>query len=95
MANGRIVAFVAIGADLVVGYLALSRWVWNSAWPEGLIQANGRIEDDHVTIASKFPGYIQELLVQERAPVREATAWFWMSKHSLCGTGSRPERPES
>lgn len=54
MANGRIVAFVAIGADFVVGYLALSRWVWNSAWPEGLIQANGRIEDDHVTIASKF-----------------------------------------
>jgi HlyD family secretion protein len=33
--------------------------------PEGLIQANGRIEGDHVTIASKFPGRIVELAARE------------------------------
>lgn len=51
------------------GYLALDQWVWNNDLPEGLIQANGRIEGDHVTIASKFPGRIQELLVREGATV--------------------------
>ncbi|MBH0198944.1 MAG: HlyD family efflux transporter periplasmic adaptor subunit [Nitrospira sp.] len=51
------------------GYLALDQWVWNNDLPEGLIQANGRIEGDHVTIASKFPGRIQELLVREGASV--------------------------
>ena len=33
--------------------------------PEGLIQANGRIEGDHYTVASKVPGRIEELLVRE------------------------------
>jgi HlyD family secretion protein len=47
------------------GYFALDRWVWNSRLPEGLIQANGRIEGDHVTVASKFPGRVQRLLVRE------------------------------
>jgi len=51
---------VAIG-----GYLALDRWVLNSGLPDGLVQVNGRIEGDHVTIAGKYPGRIQELLVRE------------------------------
>ena len=51
------------------GYVALNQWVWNHDLPEGLIQANGRIEGDHVTIASKFPGRIRELLVREGAAV--------------------------
>lgn len=51
---------VAVG-----GYLALERWVLNSGLPDGLIQVNGRIEGDHVTIASKYPGRIQELPARE------------------------------
>ncbi len=51
------------------GYVALDRWVFNQALPEGLIQANGRIEGDHVTVASKFPGRIQELFAREGATV--------------------------
>lgn len=51
---------VAIG-----GYVALDRWVWHGGLPDGLIQANGRIEGDHVTVASKFPGRIQQLLKRE------------------------------
>jgi len=53
------------------GYVALDRWVLNQRLPDGLIQANGRIEGDHVTIASKFPGRVQELLVREGATVTQ------------------------
>lgn len=51
-------------------YFALDRWVRNNGLPDGLIQANGRIEGDHVTVASKFPGRVEELLVREGATVR-------------------------
>lgn len=51
------------------GYGALERWVLNNSLPDGLIQANGRIEGDHVTVSSKFPGRIRELLVREGASV--------------------------
>jgi HlyD family secretion protein len=51
---------------LVVGALvALTRCAWDSGFPDGLIQANGRIEGDHVTVASKFPGRIEQLLARE------------------------------
>jgi HlyD family secretion protein len=53
----------------IAGYVALDRWILNSELPDGLIQANGRIEGDHVTVSSKFPGRIQELLVREGAAV--------------------------
>jgi HlyD family secretion protein len=33
--------------------------------PEGLLQANGRIEGDSIVVASKFPGRVVELLVRE------------------------------
>jgi HlyD family secretion protein len=59
-----LVIFVAIGV-----YVAFDRLVLNSGLPEGLIQANGRIEGDHVTVSSKFPGRIRELLVREGATV--------------------------
>ncbi|MGE0468897.1 MAG: HlyD family secretion protein [Nitrospira sp.] len=49
----------------ISGYLALDRWVLHGGLPDGLVQVNGRIEGDHVTIAGKYPGRIQELLVRE------------------------------
>ena len=55
---------LAIGV-VTGGYVAFDRWILNSGLPEGLIQANGRIEGDHVTIASKFPGRITELRARE------------------------------
>ena len=64
-----VLPFLAVVAG--VGYVAMDRWVWNSGLPEGLIQVNGRIEGDHVTVASKFPGRIKELLVREGATVTE------------------------
>ncbi|WP_455379540.1 HlyD family secretion protein [Petrachloros mirabilis] len=57
-----VLVLVAFGG---AGYFALNQWRWNTELPEGLIQVNGRIEGDHVTVASKFPGRIQELLARE------------------------------
>jgi len=54
----------------VVGLYSMRRFVISRALPEGLIQANGRIEGDHVTIASKFAGRVQELLAREGDTVR-------------------------
>jgi len=67
MRNPKRAALVVSGlvALLGGGYLVVSAGFWNRGLPEGLIQANGRIEGDHLTIASKFPGRIQELLVRE------------------------------
>jgi HlyD family secretion protein len=65
-------SIVAIVISAAIGvYVAFDRLVLNSGLPDGLIQANGRIEGDHVTVASKFPGRIQELLVREGATVTQ------------------------
>lgn len=61
----QILALPLLAVVAGAGYLALDRWVLNSGLPDGLIQANGRIEGDHVTVASKFPGRIHELLARE------------------------------
>jgi HlyD family secretion protein len=51
---------VALGA-----YVGFDRSVARSALPDGLIQVNGRIEGDHVIVASKFSGRIDELFARE------------------------------
>ena len=58
------------GAAAVVAVLAAGGWAWHewagsAALPEGLIQANGRIEGDRTTVASKLAGRIAELKVRE------------------------------
>ncbi|MDH5667498.1 MAG: efflux RND transporter periplasmic adaptor subunit [Nitrospira sp.] len=61
---------IALAMAVAFGmYVAFDRWIVDDGLPEGLIQANGRIEGDHVTVASKFPGRIEELLVREGATV--------------------------
>ncbi|MET0514688.1 MAG: efflux RND transporter periplasmic adaptor subunit [Nitrospiraceae bacterium] len=61
----HVLVIVVLVVLLGGGYLVLGAGFWNRGLPEGLIQANGRIEGDHLTVASKFPGRIQELLVRE------------------------------
>jgi len=54
---------------LAGAYVAYTWWATYSRLPEGLIQANGRMEGDRLMIASKFPGRVQALLVHEGATV--------------------------
>ena len=47
------------------GYLGLTWWKEQKAWPDGLIQANGRIEGDVISVATKFTGRVDRLFVRE------------------------------
>lgn len=49
----------------IVGSYVFYRWLLPEPLPEGLLQVNGRIEGDHVTVASKFPGRVLQLLARE------------------------------
>ncbi len=55
---------------LACSYFFYAGVVRRAPLPEGLIEANGRIEGDHVTVASKFAGRVQRLLVREGDFVR-------------------------
>lgn len=55
---------------LLIGVLLIALAVWWLGWreplfPQGLVQANGRIEGDHYTVAGKWPGRVIELLARE------------------------------
>lgn len=54
----------------VFAYFAYSHLANRHKLPEGLIQANGRIEGDHVTVSGKFPGRVSRIMVQEGDAVR-------------------------
>ena len=59
---------------IIVGSLLLaSWWFWGyqEPLPEGLVQANGRIEGDHYTVASKMPGRISQLAAREGDSVKK------------------------
>lgn len=53
----------------VIGILIVVGCWWfflhKPPFPEGLVQANGRIEGDHYTVSSKWPGRVSELLARE------------------------------
>lgn len=72
--RARIGIAAALVVLLIAGYSAWDRWSRGGRLPEGLVQANGRIEGDHVTVASKFPGRIRELSVREGATVSAGQA---------------------
>ena len=60
----RWMVFGVIVLLLIVGVFIALRFM-NRGLPDGLIQANGRIEGDRVSVASKFPGRIAKVLVRE------------------------------
>lgn len=61
----RVATIALIVVALAGAWLAYDKWGRNAPLPEGLIQANGRIEGDRITVASKFAGRVAELLVSE------------------------------
>lgn len=61
----RLLVPVMVALLAVMG-LAAGWWLLRQPpLPEGLIQANGRIEGDHYAVAGKVPGKVVELLVRE------------------------------
>jgi HlyD family secretion protein len=64
-----IIAAAVIAVIVVAAFLTLAGLVWQRGLPEGLIQVNGRMEGDHVTVSSKFPGRVIELAAREGSKV--------------------------
>jgi HlyD family secretion protein len=60
-------ALSGLSIFLLVVAAAATWWLnfYQEPLPEGLIQANGRIEGDHYSVASKFPGRVAELKARE------------------------------
>jgi len=58
-------AWLAAGLVFSIALAALAWWLRTPPLPEGLIQANGRIEGDHFIVAGKVPGKVAELLARE------------------------------
>jgi HlyD family secretion protein len=58
---------------IVVAVLAGAWWQYlrQEPLPEGLVQANGRIEGDHYTVAGKVPGKIAAIMAREGEAVVE------------------------
>lgn len=63
--GGRRRLLVAAGGALLLGLGAWQWWWVDDELPEGLIQANGRIEGDQVMVAAKFGGRIAQLEARE------------------------------
>lgn len=59
------VAFLLLLILGLAAFLGVRFWKERTAWPEGLIQANGRIEGDRISVSTKFPGRIEKLMVRE------------------------------
>lgn len=62
--------WVGIVVLAVVGIIGFRLMLGRGALPEGLIQANGRIEGDHIAVSSKFAGRIAEIKVREGETVQ-------------------------
>jgi HlyD family secretion protein len=63
-----IMLFIMIAAGACLAY---DRWIKQEPFPDGLIQANGRVDGDHLNVSGKFPGRVQELLAREGDPVKQ------------------------
>lgn len=60
-----VVVVVLVSFTVVGGFMGLAWWKERTAWPDGLIQANGRIEGDLISVATKFTGRVEKLFVRE------------------------------
>jgi HlyD family secretion protein len=67
----RLLVPVAVALLAVMGLTAGWFLLRQSPLPEGLIQANGRIEGDHYLVAGKMPGRVAELFAREGDAVQK------------------------
>ena len=68
---------------VAVGLASRRAWLENNQLPEGLIQANGRTEGDHITIASKYAGRVSKILAREGDVVKSAATLILIDDKQL------------
>jgi len=61
----RLLTGLVVVAVVGLGYWAYAKWVYVEPMPDGLILANGRIEGDEITAATKLPGRCKAIHVRE------------------------------
>jgi HlyD family secretion protein len=61
----RSLAIVGVALAVAGGVYAFARWGRQPPFPAGLIQANGRLEGDEVTVAVKSGGRVREICARE------------------------------
>jgi HlyD family secretion protein len=59
------VAAILFAVAAATTYVSYEHFSNSGRLPEGLIQVNGRIEGDHIAVASKFTGKVDRLLTRE------------------------------
>lgn len=61
----KLIPLFALIAIAIGSWWAYTQYVKVEALPAGLVQANGRIEGDMVSVSSKYPGRIARITVEE------------------------------
>lgn len=61
----KIIPLIALLGIVFAAWWLYSSYIFVAPLPEGLIQANGRIEGDIVMVSSKYPGRISSISVNE------------------------------
>lgn len=61
----KLIPLFALIAIAIGSWWAYTQYVKVEALPAGLVQANGRIEGDMVSVSSKYPGRIASITVEE------------------------------
>ena len=69
--RGSLAALVLVVAAVASVLYAFERWGRRPPLPAGLIQANGRLEGDEVTVAARFAGRVREMCAREGDAVAE------------------------
>ncbi|MDD2220177.1 MAG: efflux RND transporter periplasmic adaptor subunit [Desulfoplanes sp.] len=74
------------------GYVVYAHWFAAEPFPDGLIQANGRIEGDHVTLSSKYAGRIKRLLAREGDRVVEGQKLALLDDERISAQGKQADK---
>ncbi len=61
----KLLPLLALIAIAIGSWWAYTQFVKVEPLPDGLVQANGRIEGDMVSVSSKYPGRIARITVEE------------------------------
>lgn len=78
-----LLAVLSLSAIVAVGLAGRRAWLDNKRLPEGLIQANGRTEGDHIIIASKYPGRVSKLVAREGDEVENGATLIQIDEKQL------------
>lgn len=84
---------VLIGAVVIAAVAALAAWQWSqrNETATGIAIANGRIEAEEIDVATKMPGRVMEILVEEGDFIEKASILARFDERELKAAFARAE----